>query len=338
MPLRYVSDSTAGIRRLRTARGFRYVDVDNNPLRDLATLERIQRLAIPPAWREVWICPLSNGHLQATGRDARGRKQYRYHPEWVQRRNEDKFLHVVSFGAALPKLRRRVRADLRLPGMPRDKVLALAVAVMGRTLLRVGNGEYARSNRSYGLTTLRNSHVEMLPGGALLLRFQGKAGQAQRYRLDDKRLVQLLRRCRDIPGQPLFQYLDDEGVAHPIDSGDVNQYLRKATGENVTAKDFRTWGATLAAMMTFAQVELPEGASERALALLEAAEVAKVAAWLGNTPAVCRRAYIDPRVFSAWRDGRLAPLRGLRGARQWEVAALRLLGDKGRNSGLSAHV
>lgn len=330
MPLRHVRDSVPGIRRLPAAGGFRYVDAQRRAIRDRDTLQRIAQLAIPPAWRQVWICPLPNGHLQATGRDARGRKQYRYHPEWVRRRSEDKFRHVVTLGAALPRLRRRIRADLRLPGMPREKVLALAVAVMGRTLLRVGNDHYARTNRSFGLTTLRNRHVDAGPGGALILRFQGKSGQPQRHRLEDRRLVRLLRRCRDIPGQLLFQYLDEAGTAHPIDSGDINQYLRQATGEDVTAKDFRTWAATLAALMALARVELPANASERALAALEAQEVAKVAAWLGNTPAVCRRAYIDPRVFRAWREGRLATLRGLRGVRQWELAALDVLGSGNR--------
>jgi DNA topoisomerase-1 len=329
--LRYVSDAMPGLRRVRDGDGFRYLDPGGGELRDDATLERIGALAIPPAWTDVWICADPRGHLQASGRDARGRKQYRYHPQWSAVRGDGKFDRVAAFAAALPKLRRTLRRHLRASGFPREKVLAIVVSVMSETLIRVGNSEYARSNRSYGLTTLRNRHVAFLRGGRARFHFRGKGGQEHDVVLDDARLVQLLRRCQQLPGQALFQYRDDDGNVVPVDSGEVNDYLREVTGEDFTAKDFRTWGGTLAAFQRFACTSLPYSAdggapSERALAALENAVIKEVAQALGNTPAVCRKAYVDPAVIAGWRQGRL--LRGgasVRGERQWEAAALRFL-------------
>ena len=329
--LRHVTDASPGIRRRRAGKGFSYRDDAGRVVRDRDTLARIRALAIPPAWTDVWICADPRGHLQACGRDARGRKQYRYHPQWSAVRGDGKFSRVVAFGEALPKLRRRMRQDLALPGFPRAKVLAIVVALLGETLIRVGNPEYARSNRSYGLTTLRNRHVEFVRGGRARFRFRGKAGQTHEVELDDKRLVKLLRTCQQLPGQSLFQYRDDDGTLVPVDSGEVNDYLREATGDAFSAKDFRTWGGTLAAFQRLARTTLPyraDGslAGERALAGLEKAVVKEVAAALGNTPTVCRGSYIDPAVFAGWRDGSLQRAAAkARGERQWEAAALRFL-------------
>ncbi|MNM29924.1 Eukaryotic DNA topoisomerase I, catalytic core [compost metagenome] len=323
--LRYVSDCMPGIRRVRSGKGFRYIDSSGKAVRDSQQLCRIRKLAIPPAYTDVWICALAEGHLQATGRDVKGRKQYRYHADWVSGRSDDKFAHIVEFGKALPALRRRVRRDLSLPGMPRDKVLALVAAVMGRTLARVGNGSYARSNHSYGLTTLRNRHVGQGGDGELELSFMGKSGKVLCYAVNDPRLARLVRRCRDLPGQMLFQYRDGKGNVCPVSSEDINRYLREAMGGEFSAKDFRTWGGTLHALIELSHAGIPEGASQRSVAASEKRVVETVAAALGNTPAVCRRAYIDPCVFDAWRRGALEPFRTLRGTRQWEAAALRIL-------------
>ena len=329
--LRHVSDRVPGLRRERRGDSVVYRDPDGRQVADPDTLQRIAALAIPPAWTEVWICPQPRGHLQASGRDARGRKQYRYHRDWSAVRGNGKFDRVIAFGQALPRLRRRLRRDLAASGFPRDKVLAIVVAVLAETLVRVGNPEYARSNRSFGLTTLRNRHVAFVSGGRARFRFRAKGGQEREIVLDDARLVRLLRRCQQLPGQALFQYRDDDGQVVPVDSGAVNAYLRDATGADFTAKDFRTWGGTLAAFQRFARTPLPVAADggpagERALAALQNAVVAEVARALGNTPAVCRASYIDPVVFAGWRDGRVQ-LAGAqaRGERQWEAAALRFL-------------
>ena len=329
--LRYVSDLTPGLRREREGEAFTYRRADGKALTDAATLQRIRALAIPPAWADVWICPHARGHLQASGRDARGRKQYRYHRDWSAQRGAGKFERVIAFGEALPRLRRRMQRDLKASGFPRDKVLAIVTAVMADTLVRVGNPEYARSNRSYGLTTLRNRHVAFVRGGRARFRFRGKGGQEHDIVLDDTRLVRLVRHCQQLPGQALFQYRDDDGNVVPVDSGAVNDYLRQATGADFTAKDFRTWGGTLAAFQAFARTTLPykaDGAapSERALASLQNAVVKEVAHALGNTPTVCRKSYIAPAVFSGWRDGSLQQaVQGARGERQWEHATLRFL-------------
>jgi DNA topoisomerase IB len=330
--LRYVSDGARGIRRLRGRDGaWRYVDAAGGAVRDEDTLARIRTLAIPPAWTDVWICADPRGHLQATGRDARRRKQYRYHPRWSEVRGAGKFDRIVAFGEALPRLRRRLGRDYRLRGFPRPKVLALVVGVMAETLVRIGNTEYARSNRSYGLTTLRNRHVAFLRGGRARFRFTGKGGQEHDVVLDDARLVQLVRHCQQLPGQALFQYRDDDGATVPVGSDEVNAYLREAMGEAFTAKDFRTWGATLLAFRRLAQTPLPRAAdgspaSEREHVAVQNAVIKDVAQALCNTPAVCRSAYIDPVVFAGWRDARLQRSAGAaRGERQWELAALRFL-------------
>ena len=242
--LLYVSDADPGIARRRAGRGFSYRAPDGRTVRDRDTLARIRALAIPPAYTEVWICTTARGHLQATGRDARRRKQYRYHPRWQQARGNGKFERIVAFGRALPKLRRRLRVDLKLAGFPRDRVLAIVVSLLAETLVRVGNDEYARSNRSYGLTTLRGRHVEFLRGGRARLRFRGKSGLEHTREIDDAGLVKLVRACQELPGQALFQYVDDDGTVQPVDSSDVNDYLRRAMGDDFTAKDFRTWGGS----------------------------------------------------------------------------------------------
>ena len=313
----YVGDADPGLSRRATATGFRYLDPAGKPVRDAGTLGRIRALAIPPAYREVWICRIANGHLQATGRDARGRKQYRYHPRWAEVRDREKFGRIEAFGAALPRLRRHLRRDLALPGFP----------VMADTLVRIGNAGYARDNKSFGLTTLRNRHVSFLRGGRARFRFRGKGGIEHDVVLDDARLARLLRNCQQLPGQHLFQYQDDAGHAQPVDSGTVNDYLRAAMGEAFTAKDFRTWGGTLAAIRLLAEMPWDEaGASQRAMASMRKAVETDVARQLGNTPAVCRKSYIDPRVYTAWEGGWLARAsNGVRGPRQWEALALKLL-------------
>ncbi len=326
--LHHVDDTAPGIRRVRCGRGFRYLDAEGAPVRDGATLERIRNLAIPPAYRDVWICASPRGHLQATGYDARGRKQYRYHPRWRARRDAHKFDRVVAFASALPRLRRALRADLARPGLPREKVLAAVVRLMSTTLLRVGNAEYARENGSFGLTTLRTRHARF-HGDGLHLQFPGKSGRVQEVDIRDRRLVRLVRRMHQLPGQALFQYRDDDGSLQPLDSGAVNAYLRQHMGQDFTAKDFRTWGATLAAYRLLATTPLPEPAGAQALAQAERQVVCTVATLLGNTPAVCRTSYIDPCVFAGWREGRLrAP--GGPGVRQCEAAALRYLAREHR--------
>lgn len=327
----YVTDNEPGIRRRRAGKGFSYLDAGGRIVRDQEVLSRIRALAIPPAYVDVWICRRANGHLQATGRDARGRKQYRYHRQWQQVRGDGKFDRIIAFGEALPRLRRNLRRDLALNGFPRAKVLAIVVAVLADTLIRVGNREYARSNRSYGLTTLRNRHVAFVSGGRARFRFRGKGGLEHDVVLDDTRLTRLVRHCQQLPGQALFQYRDDEGAVQPVDSGQVNAYLREVMGEDFTAKDFRTWGGTLEAFQQFAATPLPEtngkaAPGEAALAALQNEVVKQVAHALGNTVAVCRKAYIAPAVFEGWRDGRVhAAASGARGARQWEHALLKFL-------------
>jgi DNA topoisomerase IB len=299
----YVSDAEPGIRRLRAGKGFRYLTPENRRLAASKELQRIARLAIPPAYRDVWISVKPRGHLQATGRDARGRKQYRYHPDWRQVRDSAKFDRMVAFGEALAKLRRKLRRDMALPGLPREKVLAVVVGILDATRVRIGNSEYARENKSFGLTTLRNRHVSFIHDGRAVLNFRGKGGIPHEVHIDDRRIVQIVRHCQEIPGQHLFQYVSDEGQRCPIDSGQVNDYLREAMGEDFTAKDFRTWGATLAAITLLASTPLPESRSERALKREIAGVVKQVAAKLRNTPAVCRKSYINPAVFDSWRSG-----------------------------------
>ncbi len=299
----YVSDAEPGIRRLRAGKGFRYLTPGNRRLAAAKELRRIAKLAIPPAYRDVWISVQARGHLQATGRDARGRKQYRYHPDWRQVRDSAKFDRMVAFGEALSKLRRKLRRDLALPDLPREKVLAVVVSILDATRVRIGNSEYARDNNSFGLTTLRNRHVSFIHDGRAILNFRGKGGVQHEVIIGDKRIAQIVRRCQEMPGQHLFKYVSDDGQRCPIDSGQVNDYLREAMGDDFTAKDFRTWGATLHAIILLARTPLPERPSERALRGNIAEVVKQVAATLRNTPAVCRKSYINPAVFDSWRSG-----------------------------------
>ena len=312
----YVSDQSRGIRRVprpgaskkgrkRVPPKFDYFGPTGKPIRDPRTLERIAKLAIPPAYEDVWICPNPRGHLQATGRDARGRKQYRYHPQWREARDDHKHSRMLSFGKALNRLRAAVRRDLKLPGLPREKVLALVVKLLDATQVRVGNAEYARSNGSFGLTTLRDRHVKFPRPGKALLHFRGKGGAEHDVLIEDPRLAKLVRRCQELPGQDLFQYLDDDGKRHSIDSGQVNDYLRERMGGEFTAKDFRTWHATLHALTLLDKLPLPEKRSDRALRSCINSVVKDVAAGLRNTPAVCRKSYINPAVFIAWQNGEL---------------------------------
>jgi DNA topoisomerase IB len=330
--LRYVADTRRGVTRRRVGERWEYLDPKGKRITDAEEIARIDRLAIPPAYTDVWICPDARGHIQATGRDARGRKQYRYHADWRKTRDLGKFQRIVAFGQRLPRLRRQLSKDLKLAGMPRDKVLAIVVSLLAETLIRVGNHEYARSNNSFGLTTLRNRHVRF-PRGSAIFSFRGKSGKDHVVELEDERLAKLLRRCQQLPGQNLFQYLDDEGRPHPVASDDVNDYLRAACGEDFTAKDFRTWGGTLEAISAFVRAPMPDGASERTIAAVQNAAVREVATQLGNTPAVCRSSYIHPAVFAGWRDGTLAkavPEADLQHPRKFEALALAFLASASR--------
>jgi DNA topoisomerase IB len=299
----YVSDALPGYRREHYGKRFRYFLPDGRQLKARVELKRVAQLAIPPAYEEVWVCLNPRGHLQATGRDARGRKQYRYHAEWRSIRDDAKFDRMATFAESLPRLRRRVARDLALDGLPRDKVLAAVISVLDATCVRVGNEEYARDNKSFGLTTLRNRHVSFIRDGRAVLNFRGKGGVPHEVLIDDRRIVKIMRRCQELPGQLLFQYITDEGQRAPIDSGQVNDYLRDAMGDDFTAKDFRTWAATLHAIQLLARRPVPADASERAMKSEILAVVKQVAAKLRNTPAVCRKSYINPMVFEAWRSG-----------------------------------
>ncbi len=301
----YVSDSDPGIKRVKKGERFAYLNTDSKTLRDARILKRIASLAIPPAYTDVWICKHDRGHLQATGHDARGRKQYRYHAEWRTARDSAKFERMIEFADALPRLRRRIGRDLALKGLPRDKVLAVVVSLLDETRIRIGNAEYARDNASFGLTTLKDKHVQFVRDGRARFSFRGKGGLAHDVTVNDKRLSRIVKRCQDIPGQQLFQYLDDEGARHPITSDLVNVYLKDAMGEDFTAKDFRTWSATLSAISLLAATPLPETPTERALKAAIVAAIKAVADELRNTPTVARKSYINPVVFRAWRSGAL---------------------------------
>ncbi len=298
--LRYVSDTTPGIRRKRWGTVFRYTDANGKPMRDPETLARIKSLAIPPAWTDVWICPRPNGHLQATGRDAKGRKQSRYHPHWREVRDETKYERMIMFANALPTIRERVEHDLALPGMPREKVLATIVRLMETTHIRIGNVEYARENHSYGLTTMRTKHVDV-DGSTVTFSFQGKSGVKHTIDVNDRRLARIVKRCMDIPGYELFQYLDSDGTHHTIDSADVNEYLREITNQHFTAKDFRTWAGTVLACMMLREFAAFESDSQAKKNVVEA--IKAVAARLGNTPSVCRKCYVHPAVLESYMSG-----------------------------------
>ncbi|HET9109025.1 MAG TPA: hypothetical protein VFN79_17750 [Steroidobacteraceae bacterium] len=297
--LRYVSDRQPGITREAADGGFVYQDPSGKVIKDAAELARIKALAVPPAWTHVWICADANGHLQATGRDARGRKQYRYHSRWRRTRDETKYEHMLDFGRALPAIRRRVEADLGRPGLPREKVIAAVVRLMEDTLARVGNPEYAAQNNTFGLTTLRNRHVRIV-GGRIELDFRAKHGIRHVSRVSDRKLARVVKNCRDLPGSELFQYLDEAGERRCIDSSDVNEYLREISGRDITAKDFRTWAATSLAILALAVGE-PEPPTKKAQ--IEA--IKEVAKRLGNTPAICRKCYIHPAVLEGYLNGSL---------------------------------
>ena len=300
--LRYVGElgSSGCIRRVRAGGGFRYVDARGGKVTDEGELRRIRALAIPPAWTDVRICTRSDGHIQATGRDAKGRKQYRYHAKWRQFRDETKFGRMIAFAEALPTSRARVANDAMLPGLPREKVLAVVTQLLERTLIRVGNEEYARQNRSYGLTTLRGKHVDV-EGPKITFRFRGKSGKEHLIDVKDRRLAAVVRHCQELPGQELFQYIGDDGEAHGIESADVNAYLREAAGQEFSAKDFRTWYGTLLAARALG--ERVSGGAPRTKHVVAA--VAWVAEKLGNTPSVCRKSYVHPAVMARYLRGKL---------------------------------
>jgi DNA topoisomerase-1 len=298
--LRYVHDDRPGIRREPSDSGFRYYSPKNELVEDEATLKRIKSLAIPPAWLDVWICPQANGHLQATGRDARGRKQYRYHPKWRSVRDEAKYERMINFGQALPLIRREVDRGLKLPGLPREKVLATIVYLLEATMMRVGNEEYARTNKSFGLTTLRNRHVKV-DGSDVEFRFRGKSGVYHKIHVHDRRLARIIRSTRDLPGQELFQYIDEDGETRSVDSSDVNDYLRSITGEEYTAKDFRTWSGTVLAALALQEFEKFDSETQAKKNVVRAIE--SVAQKLGNTPSVCRKCYVHPAVLDAYMEG-----------------------------------
>src|SRR5579862_4461839 len=297
--LRYVSDRDAGIQRIRQHGHFNYRDSTGKEITDVDVLARIKALVIPPAWTNVWICASADGHLQATGRDARGRKQYRYHARWRAVRDENKYAHVLDFARSLPAIRRHVKQDLARPDLPREKVLASVVRLMERTLARVGNTEYARENKSFGLTTLQNRHVT-IKSGKITLDFRSKSGVQCRRVVNDKKLARILKHCRDLPGSELFQYVDESGERHSIDSSDVNDYLRTISGREITAKDFRTWAGTNLAIVAFCALK-----EEKPTKKSELEVVKSVAQQLGNTAAVCRKCYIHPAVISSYHGGSL---------------------------------
>lgn len=299
--LRYATDTRPGLTRRRAGRGFSYRDANGVVVRDPAVRVRISALAVPPAWTEVWICPWPNGHLQATGRDARGRKQYRYHARWNHRRGTDKFERMVEFAEALPRIRERCETDLARPGLPREKVLAAVVRLLELTLIRVGNDEYARLNKSFGLTTLRNRHAT-IDGARVRFRFRGKSGRVHEVGLRDRRLAGVVRRCQELPGQELFQYVDADSDVHDVTSDDVNAYLREAAGP-FTAKDFRTWAGTVLAYRALRALEPADGQAGSRRAVVEA--VRQTADRLGNTPAIARGSYVHPAVLEAYMDGSL---------------------------------
>jgi DNA topoisomerase-1 len=298
--LRYVTDAEPGIRRQRRGRGFRYVDKDGKPVRDKETLARIRSLVIPPAWQNVWICANPKGHLQVTGRDARGRKQSRYHPRWRSVRDETKYERMTIFGELLPVIRERVDHDLSLPGLPRLKILAVIVRLMEVTLIRVGNEEYARENQSYGLTTMRNKHVQV-EGSGVTFKFPGKSRVKHIIDFNDRRLAKIIERCQDIPGYELFQYVDGDGNHHSIDSADVNEYVRDISHEDFTAKDFRTWAGTVLACSMLQEFEAFASQTEAKRNVVQA--IKDVAARLGNTPSVCRKCYVHPAVLDSYLSG-----------------------------------
>jgi DNA topoisomerase I len=300
--LRYVSDERPGIRRKKVGTGFTYVRPDGSRLTGSDALKRIKDLAIPPAWTDVWICPSPDGHIQATGRDAKGRKQYRYHARFREVRESTKYERVVAFADALPSIRETVREHMALRGLPREKVLATVVHLLETTLIRVGNDDYARHNNSYGLTTLKNRHVAV-EGNEVRFRFTGKGGKQWSLRVRDRRIAKIIKACQELPGQELLQYIDEQSNSQDVTSTDVNEYLKAITGKDITAKDFRTWAGTVLAAMTLSELQSFDSAAQAKRNLRSAIE--KVSARLGNTPTICRKCYIHPEVLNSYMDGNL---------------------------------
>ena len=329
--LRYVSDEQPGITRVKSGKGFKYILPNGKPVDDPDTEIRIKALAIPPAWTDVWICPVSNGHIQAVGRDQRGRKQYRYHARWREVRDQAKYDKMISFAQALPTIRRRTAADLAKPGLPREKVLAAVVRIMEKTLIRVGNDEYANQNDSYGLTTLQDHHADV-DGHKVTFEFKGKSGREHEIDLEDKRLAKIVEHCQDLPGEELFQYVDDDGVTRDIGSDDVNQYLREISSENFTAKDFRTWAGTVLAaraLQEFKKFDSQAQAKRNVVAAIE-----NVAKRLGNTKAVCRKCYVHPAILDSYMDGTLADALARKAGRELARSMKRLPAEEAAVLGL----
>jgi DNA topoisomerase-1 len=300
--LRYVSDARPGIRRKKAGKGFTYTRADGSKLSEPDLLKRIKALAIPPAWTDVWICPFADGHVQATGRDAKGRKQYRYHVRFREVRESTKYEHVVAFANALPSIREKVRQHMNLKGLPREKVLATVVHLLETTLIRVGNDDYAKQNNSYGLTTLKQRHVAV-DGNEVRFRFTGKSGKQWSLRVTDRRVAKIIKACQELPGQELLQYVDEAGNCQDVTSSDVNDYLKEITGKDITAKDFRTWAGTVLAAMALRELQSFDSAAQAKRNLRGAIE--KVAARLGNTPTICRKCYVHPEVLDAYLNGNL---------------------------------
>jgi DNA topoisomerase-1 len=331
--LHWVSDARPGIRRLKAGKGFTYVLPSGRPLTDARARARVRSLAVPPAWTDVWICPDARGHIQATGRDAKGRKQYRYHPRWREVRDETKYGRLREFGAALPRIRGQVERDLAGRGLSREKVLATVLRLLEKTLIRVGNEEYARANRSFGLTTLTDGHVKVR-GPRIHFRFRGKSGKVHEFGIEDRELSRIVKRCQELPGQELFQYVDAGGRRRAVGSGDVNAYLREAAGSDFTAKDFRTWAGSVRALHALAALPPPQSQRHGRQAVKDV--ICEVSRRLGNTPAICRKSYVHPAVVDSYLEGRLpralaARVRAprlqpaLRALRPSEAALLRLL-------------
>jgi DNA topoisomerase I len=316
--LQYVNDERTGYSRTAKGKDFEYLDTEGKTIRGDQRMLRIKRLAIPPAWTDVWICPSPNGHIQATGRDARGRKQYRYHERWREVRDENKFDRLAQFAKALPDIRRRVAQDLKLPGLPRRKVLATIVRLLERTFIRIGNEEYARENKSFGLTTLKSRHVTV-KGAQVRFRFRGKSGRQHDVDITDRRVAKVIAKCQDLPGQDLFQYVDEGGEVQDVTSQDVNEYLRQIAGEDFTAKDFRTWGGTVLAAIAFSRQEEFE-TKKQAKSNIKTA-ICAVADLLGNTPATCRKCYVHPVIVEAYLNR--TRIAGLNGTKTLEPPNLR---------------
>lgn len=323
--LRYVSDASPGYRRKRSGTSFTYYDKDGKRITDKAVIRRIKSIGIPPAYEFVWICPSPNGHIQATGLDARGRKQYRYHAKWRELREQNKYEHVMQFAAALPALRDRVASDMKRDGLPREKVLATIVSLLEKTLIRVGNAEYAEKNKSYGLTTMRRKHVA-IGRGVLRFDFTGKSGKQWKLRVEDRRIAAIVKRCAEIPGHELFKYLDDDRTSRTVDSGEVNGYIKDITGQDFSAKDFRTWAGTVLAALALAEFKKYDSQAEAKRNVVAAIE--KVAKQLGNSPAICRKSYVHPEILSAYMSGDLAKMLDAKVAQKFKRQYAKLTADE----------